>query len=639
MCLADLSFGIFVHTQPDSAHVKISPLRKIIILAAQVLFVFISYGPAAAQSGATLTLRHLETEAFPLIAGYLDARDSSGARMTDLQASQLQALEDGQPQPIARLRTVQPGLRVILVINPAEAFNIRDGEGVARFDYAKQRILDWANSLPSDNATSLSLLTPQGILSVDESAAAWITDLEGIQPDFPEQDTDIQTLARAIELAGQDGPELGMGTAIWWLTATPPQQALADLPALQISLVERGISLFIWQIDANSNLISDLATSLQSFAQATGGQWFGFSSSEDFPEPESYFGPLRNAYFFQYDSQLHAAGSHQVQLQMDVAGTLVTSQVISFDLDIQPPSPILVDPPAQIERRPSTQDSQQLAPFSQPIEIIVEFPDKFERNLTRTTLFVNDERVAENTSAPFTRFAWDLSSFDLSQRVQLRVEAEDELGLVGSSVEFTIQVLVTNPPSGLQSFLSRGGLVLAFTGVVISAAAFFLVMVLSGRIKPSRFGANLFKRTRPKPQVIDPLNDSPLPAGDRETTVSFTSASMPAAPAYLQRLTVQDIHGAPEILPINQDQILIGADKTCELVLDEESVSQQHARLTRVDSAYKVADLGSEAGTWVNYAPVSAEGSLLRDGDLLHIGRVAFRFLLNSAKNDSPGSA
>ena len=599
-----------------------------------VALVFVSHGPAAAQSGATLTLRHLETEAFPLIAGYLDARDSSGARITDLQASQLQALEDGQPQLIAQLRTVQPGLRIILVINPAEAFNIRNGEGAARFDLAKQRILDWANSLPSDNATSLSLLSPQGILSADESAAAWITDLEGIRPDFPEQDVDIQTLARAIELAGQNGPEPGMGTAIWWVTTTPPQEALADLPALQSSLLESGIPLFIWQIDANSNLISDLARSLQSFAQATGGQWFGFSSSEDFPEPESYFGPLRSAYFFQYDSQLHSAGTHQVQLQMDAAGTLVTSQVLSFDLDIRPPNPILVDPPAQIERRPSTQDPQQLAPFSQPIEIIVDFPDKFERDLTRTTLFVNDERVAENTSAPFTRFAWDLSSYDISQQVQVRVEAEDELGLVGSSVEFPIQVLVTNPPSGIQSFLSRGGAVLAFTGVVIAAASFFLVMVLSGRIKPSRIGASLFKRTRPAPKVIDPLNDSPLSSGGTLTAPPLTP-NLPIAPAYLQRLTVQDVNAAPQFLPIDQDQILIGADKQCSLILDEESVSPQHARLTRVDSAYQVADLGSEAGTWVNYAPVSAEGSLLRDGDLLHIGRVAFRFLLNSAKKDS----
>ncbi len=612
-------------------------MRKIIIISALAAIVLLSHGPAAAQSGATLTLRRLETEAFPLIAGYLDARDSGGARITDLQASQLQAIEDGQPQPVAQLRTVQPGLRIILVVNPAEPFNIRDGEGVTRFDHAKEQILTWANSLPSDNATSLSLITPQGILAADQSAASWIANLQSLQPDFPEQDVDPQTLVRALELAAQDGPEPGMGTAIWWITPTPKQEALADLQTWQNSLAERGIPLFIWQIDANSNLQNDVTQTLKTFAQASGGQWFGFSTDETFPEPESYFSALRNAYFFQYSSLLHTAGTHQVQLQMDLAGTTVTSQALSFDLDIQSPNPIFVDPPAQIERRPSAEDAQQLAPFSQPIEIIVDFPDKFERNLVRTTLFVNNELVAENTSAPFTRFAWDLSGYDVSQQVTLRVEAQDELGLVGSSIEVPVQLLVTIPPSGLQALFSRSGALLAVTSVVVAAAAFLLVMVLSGRLKPARIGASIFKRREPAPKGIDPLNDSPLPS-DGSQAVAALPPNLPAAPAYLQRITVQDLHTVPQILPIHQDQVLIGADKTCGLVLEEESVSPLHARLTRVDSTYQVADLGSEAGTWVNYAPVSAEGSLLRDGDLLHIGRVAFRFFRHISKNDSAES-
>ncbi len=608
-----------------------------IILALAVLFSVLP-GQAAAQSGATLTLRHLETEAFPLIAGYLDARDPSGARITDLQVSQLQALEDGQPQPIDQLRAVQPGLRVILVLNPAEPFNIRDGEGRARFDYAKQHILDWASSLPSNSATSLSLITPEGILLADESAAPWISALELIQPDFPEQDVDTQTLVRALEWAAQAGPEPGMGTALWWITATPPTEALATLPEWQAVLAERGVPLFIWQIDSRSTFETETTQSLKTFAQGSGGQWFGFSSGEEFPGPESYFNPFRNAYFFQYSSQLHTAGAHQVQLQMETEGTVVVSQALSFELDLQPPNPILVTPPAQIERSPSSQDPQQLAPFNQPIEIMVEFPDNFERSLVRTTLFVNDERVAENTSAPFTRFAWDLSSYDVSQQALLRVEAEDELGLVGSSIEFPVQLLVNNPPSAFQAFLSRGGPVLAIAGVLLAAAAFFLMMLLSGRLKPARIGANLFRRSQPAPQVIDPMKDSPLPSDERASVSTHSVNTPQMAPAYLQRLTVQDANDGPQVLPIDQDQVLIGTDKDCGLILEEESISPKHARLVHADGTYQVADLGSEAGTWVNYAPVSTEGSTLRDGDLLHIGRVAFRFLLRS-KSDSSESA
>ncbi|MCL5429147.1 MAG: FHA domain-containing protein [Chloroflexi bacterium] len=616
-------------------------MKRIIIILALTVLIAVLPGPAAAQSGATLTLRHLETEAFPLISGYLDARDSTGAPITDLQASRVQALEDGQQRAVTELRTVQTGLRVILVINPAEPFNIRDSQGTTRFDYAKAQILDWANSLPSNSATSLSLITPDGIILSDESAAPWIAALEAIQPDFPQQDVNTQTLVRALELSAQAGPEPGMGTAIWWLTATPPLETLATLPDWQAVLAEGGIPLFIWQVDARSNFETEATQSLQTLAQGSGGQWFGFSGGEEFPLPESYFNPFRSAYFFLYSSQLSTAGVHQVQLQMDAQGTLVTSQALSFELDIQPPNPILVTPPAQIERSPSSQDPRQLAPFSQPIEIMVEFPDDFERNLVRTALFVNDERVAENTSAPFTRFVWDLSGYEVSQQALLRVEAEDELGLVGSSIEFPVQLLVTNPPSAFQAFLARGGPVLVVTGVLIATATFFLVMVLSGWFKPARLGAKLFRRPQPAPQAPDPLHDSPLPSGEaKERGGTPDPKHFRAAPAYLQRLTIHEVNEGPQIWPINQDQVLIGAAKDCTLSLQEESVSPQHARLVRGDDGtYQVADLGSEAGTWVNYAPVSAEGSSLRDGDLLHIGRVAFRFLLQSSNSDSSESA
>lgn len=597
----------------------------------------------AAQTGATLTLRHLETQAFPLLAGYLVARDSTGARIADLQAVDVHALEDGVAVPIDQLRVVEPGLRIIVVLNPAESFAIRDSQARTRFDYVKENILAWANDLPSSSSTFLSLITPEGILLNDAPVTDWATALDGIDPNFGSFEVSTQALEQALELAAQPGLEPGTGTAIWWVTSTPRAETLASLPDWQAALAERGIPLFIWQVDSPTTFESEAAQTLKAFAQASGGLWFGFSGGEPFPGPEDYFFPLRSAYFFQYSSQLHSAGTHQVQLQMEVDGTAVVSQALSFDLDIQPPNPILVSPPTQIERSPSDEDPQQLAPFSQPIEILVEFPDNFERNIVRSALYVNDERVAENTSAPFTRFVWDLSGYTVSQQVTLRVEAEDELGLVGSSIDFPVQLLVENPLSWFQALISRGGPALVLSGVLVAAAAFFLVMILSGRLKPTRLGANtIFRRTKPAAPAADPLNDSPLSIGqeaDASHTASWVGAvpePVHEAPAYLQRLAMQDATESAAILPIDQQEVLIGSDKDCTIVLQEDSVQAQHARLYHLrEDLYHVTDLGSEAGTWVNYAPVSAEGSRLQDGDLLHIGRVAFRFLLNTSWNGS----
>lgn len=597
---------------------------------------------ALAQEGARINLRDLQSDTFPTITGYFDARDASGMRLADLTANDLQVFEDGVAQPVEQVRSVQPGLRVILVLTPGESFNIRNSEAQTRFDLVKQSIKDWASALSAGGDTLLSLLTPEGSLVQDGVAPEWLAALDSYQLPAGVVEINTQTLTQAIDLASQPTEQPGVGVAIWWVTATPRVEALTALPEWQTSLVQAGIPLFIWQVDSPSTFESEAGLSLQALADASGGQRFVFSGPETFPAPEDYFASLRDAYFFQYSSQLRTAGEHSVSLQLQLDQVSVASQALTFALDIQAPSPILVSPPAQIERAPSDDDPQQLAPFSQPIEIVVEFPDGFERNLVRSTLYVNDDVVAENSTAPFNHFAWDLSSYMESQQVFLRVEVEDELGLVGSSIEFPVQFSVQTPAGWFQALLARGATTLALSVVLIAAGAFFLVMVLSGRLDPSQLRVGkLFDRQRePVVRPMDPLRDSPAGIeesadGDQFANPALASeAETPAAPAYLQRLTMQDPNVPAFVQPLGESELLIGSEAANDLVLTDPSVDKQHARLThKPNGEYQLADLGSHAGTWVNYAPVSGEGSRLRDGDIVHIGRVAFRFLLNHKDN------
>jgi pSer/pThr/pTyr-binding forkhead associated (FHA) protein len=58
-------------------------------------------------------------------------------------------------------------------------------------------------------------------------------------------------------------------------------------------------------------------------------------------------------------------------------------------------------------------------------------------------------------------------------------------------------------------------------------------------------------------------------------------------------------------------------------------VDRLHARLIRqADGSYLLRDQGSTAGTWVNYELVSDPGVHIRHGDIIHFGRVEFRFEL-----------
>jgi pSer/pThr/pTyr-binding forkhead associated (FHA) protein len=106
----------------------------------------------------------------------------------------------------------------------------------------------------------------------------------------------------------------------------------------------------------------------------------------------------------------------------------------------------------------------------------------------------------------------------------------------------------------------------------------------------------------------------------------------PKAEAYLAFLpdSVEKLSAAP--ISITAGELTFGLDTSqASFVLDDPSVDGLHARLVRQeDGSFLLVDQGSVAGTWVNYAEVPSEGQVLQHGDVIHFGRVGFRFTLRS---------
>ena len=78
--------------------------------------------------------------------------------------------------------------------------------------------------------------------------------------------------------------------------------------------------------------------------------------------------------------------------------------------------------------------------------------------------------------------------------------------------------------------------------------------------------------------------------------------------------------------PLGAGPFTIGREEGNTVRLDVDSVSRRHAQIFERDGAYFVADLGSTNGTCVNEGEVR-EGTPLRSGDQLRVGRVIFKFL------------
>jgi hypothetical protein len=77
------------------------------------------------------------------------------------------------------------------------------------------------------------------------------------------------------------------------------------------------------------------------------------------------------------------------------------------------------------------------------------------------------------------------------------------------------------------------------------------------------------------------------------------------------------------------DELTVGRQPDCELVIDHKSVSKRHASLTWDEAEQKctVKDLGSTNGTFLNSSLLMRKEAALRDGDIISFGEVQFWYL------------
>ena len=77
-------------------------------------------------------------------------------------------------------------------------------------------------------------------------------------------------------------------------------------------------------------------------------------------------------------------------------------------------------------------------------------------------------------------------------------------------------------------------------------------------------------------------------------------------------------------IPLGDNDILIGRNPDCHLVLEDDFSSGRHARIFPAQGGWGVEDLGSTNGTFVNGERVDSEH--LRDGDQVTIGRTSMTY-------------
>jgi hypothetical protein len=221
------------------------------------------------------------------------------------------------------------------------------------------------------------------------------------------------------------------------------------------------------------------------------------------------------------------------------------------------------------------------------------------------------------------------------------VEVEDVLGMTRSSIEVPVEV-ISEAPARLTVLGTLSSYGLVAVGAMFLGGAVVAYVLISGR-RPlnGRLGGSKKKKR--------PAESSPLPAAvvkpDEHVHQPFARLAEPVAwlrkqtpgrsvraQARLMRVGENGEVITGSQLPINLREITIGSDaRQVDYFIDAPCVDKIHATLYhRKKGEYFLVDGGSIAGTWVNYNPLSSQGKQLVHGDMVHFGRVAFRFEENT---------
>lgn len=98
-----------------------------------------------------------------------------------------------------------------------------------------------------------------------------------------------------------------------------------------------------------------------------------------------------------------------------------------------------------------------------------------------------------------------------------------------------------------------------------------------------------------------------------------------------------------QVFELNSDRMTIGRAATCDLRVEEPSISSEHARFVHAEDGWRIINLLSTNGVFVNDKKVFSH--LLSDGDEIRLGRAVLRFRDPSrpragrAGGDSPAAA
>jgi hypothetical protein len=137
---------------------------------------------------------------------------------------------------------------------------------------------------------------------------------------------------------------------------------------------------------------------------------------------------------------------------------------------------------------------------------------------------------------------------------------------------------------------------------------------------------------------------APLAAADEETTLTLSAVEageeedelahyLDGLPPGVGLFVVRSGPMSGASYRLDQPTVTIGRHPSCDIFLDDITVSRRHVRIERDPQGYRLTDAGSLNGTYVNRERV--DESRLQHGDEVQVGRYRLSFVLGGSERGS----
>jgi hypothetical protein len=510
------------------------------------------------------------------------------------------------------------GTRQVFAIPTEIGLRIRDTQGNSRFDLIRKALIDWWNRDDSAQlgVDDLTLLTTTDVLAAHgDSAAEVASRLDAYVPTFTETDSEYELLMMALDYVDEPIERPGMPSYIFLPTALPRMPRSVSVENIISRAQSSGTRIYPILFAEPETMEGPEAQPLIEIAEQTGGQVILFDEETGLTSLADIVASQRTQYEVTYPSNIVTAGPHTVQVQLGGQDIELVSEPVNFVLDVQAPEVLLIQPPTVIQRTSNDPNASiaELTPDQVGFQYLIEFPDGYPRDIQSVRLLVDGEEVEAIAQPTSDLIEWDISDIVESGDVAVQITVEDSLGISGSSDPAVVSLDVALPPRGLRAMLPTLGPLSLVLAILVGGIILAAILINFGRSREPGVPGAIRAPTRP--QMLKR-------AGLRETADLGEAEAM---------LTPGDENeGFIEVVPLHGSDSILGSDPSLASVpIRHPSVDGFHARLIRqADGSYLLKDHDSCSGSWVNFTPVTSEGSILEHGDIVHLGIVSFRFEL-----------